>query len=329
MWGYGFSTSAVLPLYGMSDVVTVPRGGINLPPADLLPGQPYRILFVTDKGRDATSTNIADYDSFVTTDANAVPELVALNTTFQAVASTTSVDARTHTNTDPTPSGSTGVPIYSVDGTRIADDYDELWSVRPSIQVPVGFTASGAAANQAIWTGTYPTGIADSGLELGALGQTGRGGDPRTANYSWIRGYSISTSAVKQLYGISAILSDGAQVVRLGTPANPSAFIPTSKPPMIGQTWQPTVDHSTFMPNAALDFVMVGWGKVDVSMMPYGTLLLGATAMTLTATPGQGFSVPIGNQSSLIGMRLSAQAASLDATPQIQLANAIDFVIGG
>ena len=37
---------------------------INLPPADLNPGESYRVLFVTDSMRDATSSDLAEYDAF-------------------------------------------------------------------------------------------------------------------------------------------------------------------------------------------------------------------------------------------------------------------------
>jgi hypothetical protein len=40
-------------------------------PAGLTPGESFRIVFVTDGTRDAASTNIADYNTFVTNDANA------------------------------------------------------------------------------------------------------------------------------------------------------------------------------------------------------------------------------------------------------------------
>ena len=58
-------------------------------PTDLNPGDEYRLAFVTSTTRDATSTNIADYNAFVTTVAESVPELLALNTTWTAFGSTT------------------------------------------------------------------------------------------------------------------------------------------------------------------------------------------------------------------------------------------------
>src|SRR5262245_48347019 len=94
---------------------------------DLPAGTQYRLAFVTSTTRDATSSNIADYNAFVTTAANTQSSLVALGTTWTAIASTATVSARTNTNTDPTPAGDNGVPIYRLDGVKIADHYDDLW----------------------------------------------------------------------------------------------------------------------------------------------------------------------------------------------------------
>ena len=49
-------------------------------PTSLNPGDTYRLAFVTSTVRDATSTNIADYNTFVTLAANAVPALASLGT---------------------------------------------------------------------------------------------------------------------------------------------------------------------------------------------------------------------------------------------------------
>src|SRR5690242_18076131 len=88
---------------------------ITVPPS-LSVGDQYRLVFVTSTARNATSTNIADYNTFVTNTANGVAELVSLGTTWKVIGSTSSVSARDNTGTNPS---STGVPIYRLDGTRI------------------------------------------------------------------------------------------------------------------------------------------------------------------------------------------------------------------
>jgi hypothetical protein len=111
------ATFAVAPLAASAAPITVPSG--------LNPGDQYRLAFVTSTTRDATSPNIADYNAFVTTAANSVPELAALGTTWSAIASTVSVSARDNTGTNFFITA--GVPIYTLADTILATDYLDLW----------------------------------------------------------------------------------------------------------------------------------------------------------------------------------------------------------
>lgn len=113
----------VLPAAGNASAQSIRR------PLGLEPGEAFRLLFVTEGKRDATSSNIADYNAFVSSEAISTNSLVRdLEAEWFAIASTTNVDAIQNTGTDPSPVGDTGVPIYLVDGaTRVADDYDHWW----------------------------------------------------------------------------------------------------------------------------------------------------------------------------------------------------------
>ena len=93
-------------------------------PTSLSPGDQYRLAFVTSTTRDATSSDINDYNAFVTTAANTQPALTALGTTWKAIGSTASVNARVNTNTDPI---ATGVPIFLLNDTNLAGSYPDLW----------------------------------------------------------------------------------------------------------------------------------------------------------------------------------------------------------
>ena len=80
-------------------------------PAGLNPGDQFRFVFVTDGIRDATSTNIADYDSFVNAEAGgATYNGVVVN--WLAIGSTDSVDAIDHV-------GQANAPVYLSDGTLV------------------------------------------------------------------------------------------------------------------------------------------------------------------------------------------------------------------
>jgi hypothetical protein len=89
-------------------------------PTSLTNGETYRLVFVTSTTRDATSSNIADYNSFVTAVANSNAALFSLGTTWTAVASTVAVSALANTGTDWMPAGIQGVPIFRLDNTLLA-----------------------------------------------------------------------------------------------------------------------------------------------------------------------------------------------------------------
>ena len=94
-------------------------------PPDLQPGNQFRLVFVTSTMRDATSGAVANYNAFVSGVAASVPQLAALGTQWTAIASTSAIDARDNTGTNP--NTSTGFPIYNLGGFRLADDYADLW----------------------------------------------------------------------------------------------------------------------------------------------------------------------------------------------------------
>jgi hypothetical protein len=91
-------------------------------PAGLNPGDHFSFVFVTDGIRDATSTNIADYDSFVNAQAGgAIYNGVVVN--WLAIGSTDSVDAIDHV-------GQANAPVYLSEGTLVTTSTTPagLWS---------------------------------------------------------------------------------------------------------------------------------------------------------------------------------------------------------
>jgi len=76
---------------------TVSHAASIIVPAGVQPGDTYRIIFVTSAKRNATSSNIADYNQFVTNAANLSPELQSLNTTWTALASTSATNVLANT----------------------------------------------------------------------------------------------------------------------------------------------------------------------------------------------------------------------------------------
>ena len=93
-------------------------------------GDQYRLAFHTSTKRDATSTDINDYNAFVQSVAagsTAFPDLG--NGTWKVLGSTATVSARENTGTgDNTTLNNVEVPILAMDGlTVIAEDSNDMW----------------------------------------------------------------------------------------------------------------------------------------------------------------------------------------------------------
>ena len=111
-------------------VAEVP-GTWSLAPTGLNTGDAFRLLFLSSTKRNATSTDIADYNTFVQGRAAAGhTDIRAYSAGFRAVGCTASTDAIDNTGT--ATSTATSVPIYWLNGNRVADDnadfYDGSWA---------------------------------------------------------------------------------------------------------------------------------------------------------------------------------------------------------
>ena len=145
-----------------------------LKPADIDAGGQFRLMFVTSTNRDATSTDIADYNTFVRTRATAgVTAIQTYANDFTALVSTETVNARTNTLTRDT---DTDAPIYWVrSGTvfasdRVADDYADFYD--GSWNTFIGRTESGGLTGllSPFWTGTNTDGTTHATEFMGATG---------------------------------------------------------------------------------------------------------------------------------------------------------------
>jgi hypothetical protein len=182
------------------------RAAVVVPPG-LSPGDEYRVVFRTSTTIDGTSTDIADYNAFVTGVANSVAELSALGTTWTAIASTATIDARDNTGTDP--NVELGVPIYATDGTLIFADNVDMWDGLHLIGIPVNegnFTES-KGPGPSVWTGTAADGTVNS--PLGSATPTyGASTAAKTAGARWIDQADQKTNTPSlRLYGISGALT--------------------------------------------------------------------------------------------------------------------------
>jgi hypothetical protein len=177
-------------------------------PTSLVDGDQYRIVFVTSGTRNALSANIAEYNSFVTQQANLVPELAALNTTWKVIGSTTTVNARDNTGTNPTLSS--GVPFYRLDGGLVAANNAELWS--SNIRIPLNITQTGLIFGDEILTGTFADGTTVSQRALGNSGGIVQAGLGREIDLKWISYNQFNTFQQWPFYAMSGVITVGSTV---------------------------------------------------------------------------------------------------------------------
>jgi hypothetical protein len=184
-------------------IITVPTG--------LNPGDQYRLVFLTSGTRNATSANIADYNTFVTnqvTPTSALGLSLAANNlspTWTVIGSTPTVNAKTNTLTDPVANASTSVPIYLIDGNKVATGYSDLWDGQ--INIPINRTESdGYPAVFSVWTGSSTDGTASAGLSLGSMFTTI--GNSSLTSASWIgTSTPLFNSTLYSMYGMSSVLT--------------------------------------------------------------------------------------------------------------------------
>ena len=133
----------------------------SLKPTGLAEGSQFRLLFLSSTKRDASSTDIADYNTFVQDRAEAGhTDIQGYSAGFRAVGCTADTDARDNTATT-----GTGIPIYWLDGTKAADNYADFYDGSWDDEVN-DTNESGTDAHDTSQTTNYPfTGCRDDGTE--------------------------------------------------------------------------------------------------------------------------------------------------------------------
>ena len=146
----------VVPAYAQTEV----SSDWPLKPSGLAVGDEFRLMSMGKNSRPADSTDIAVYDAHVQGRIGAIghAEIKAYSSHFKVLGSTATVNARSHTGT----TGSGGVPIYWLNGAKVADDYadfyDGSWTNRLSATLEDGTTISQNRRDQTICTGTADDG---------------------------------------------------------------------------------------------------------------------------------------------------------------------------
>ena len=205
----------------------------SLIPTGLSTGDKFRLLFLSSTKRNASSTDIADYNTFIQTRAAAGhTDIRDYSADFRAVGCTAAVDARDNTKTTYTTTDK-GVPIYWLNGAKAADQYEDFYdgSWDDEANDKNEFGTNGLDTSQNVnypWTGCDHDGTeAVTGGDSFALG-TGlvdaRVGRPNSSgsNVGPLNGQTNRSDFQNSpLYGLSEVFQVAAAVV---VPNNPPAF---------------------------------------------------------------------------------------------------------
>jgi uncharacterized delta-60 repeat protein len=124
--------------------------------------------------------------------------------------------------------------------------------------------------------------------------------------------------------------SAAQEISRVGVPANPDVFLPgVTTAPVIGQTWDPVIDHTTFVPASIADFMLVSIAPWEFDLGATGTLLCSLPFISVLDAPGPGlpFQVSVPDNSQFVGLSICTQGGSTDGA-SFFLTNALDITIG-
>jgi len=170
---------------------------ITFVPSDLGPGDQYHVAFITDSATDGQSADIADYNVFVSNEANAGDITQGWGVDWFAIVSTPTVDARDNLPVDT-------APIYLLSDERLADDASDLWD--GTIQTLFDINQDGAfESSQTVWTGSLFNGTVFLGGGLGTdEPRTGFNGE---SNPDWVDFGNDPQEQLKFVYAVSEVLT--------------------------------------------------------------------------------------------------------------------------
>lgn len=129
-------------------------------PPGMSPGSSYHLAFITSGTRDATSTAIADYNTFVNAQAANNPSVTGtgVGVHYFVIGSTATVDASTN--------APVSAPVYNMAGQLVATGSADLWD--GTLANAINRDEFGSPLNWEVWSGTTSAGLAGSGTELGS-----------------------------------------------------------------------------------------------------------------------------------------------------------------
>jgi hypothetical protein len=196
------------------------------PPTDLINGDEYRLIFITSGTIDALSTDIGIYNNFVNAQAALSTDAGIAALSWSMLGSTATVTARDNTATNFTPTTDPGIPIYTLDGVRLADSYEFFYTrlfggadFLSTLQIDQSGDFSSATT---AWTGFFKFGLINTIANVlgGSAGTTWQG-RPNLLNAEIIGSNFVDSSLLKPVYGMSEVVTfGGGETIVLAEPSS-------------------------------------------------------------------------------------------------------------
>ena len=281
----------------------------TLKPTAVAAGAKFRLLFLSSTRRNASSTDIATYNTFIQTRAaNGHADIRDYSAGFRAVGCTAAVDARDNTATTYTTSDK-GVPIYWLNGAKAADQYEDFydgsWDDEANDKNESGTNGLDTSLNEN-WPltgcdhdGTAHAALGASQVTRGRPNSSGSGHGPLNGNDQ------ITSGLTSPLYGLSAIFQVAAAVVVPNNPPTVATAIPDQSA-TAGTAFSYVFPANTFSDADTGDTLSYTATKTDATALPTwlaftaGTRTFagtpqaadaGTVAVKVTASDGNGGSV--------------------------------------
>ena len=179
----------------------------GLVPSGLSAGDRFRLLIVTSTKRHARVNTARFYDAHVQKAVAAGhADIRAHSAAFRMLGCTSSVDARTNTETAWTAADG-GVPVYWLGGARVADDYADLYDNGWASNAPRDESGAESSATKVF------TGCAGDGTRGDALGTRWVDiGRPGTSGGELNSGTRTLRTLLRPLYGLSPVFEVASSV---------------------------------------------------------------------------------------------------------------------
>ena len=191
------STVLELEAQELADAVLVVPPGLEA-------GDSYHLVFASREVRDGLGTDVAEYDAFVQSAADAAGIGASMGISWRAMMSFGDVDAPQIDARDYAVVGADS-PVLNTCFDRVADGYADLWD--GSIEEALRCDESGVTVTGDAWTGSQPDGTSDPVDYLGSATPTAWCGSMGTNDDRWFRIANPRKTISLHVYGLSEELT--------------------------------------------------------------------------------------------------------------------------